>query len=256
MAAEHTPLSRHLDLCDPAHQLFVLAPEADQFGNRDHQQAVFGCELSQLRDPGHSRLLDVYDFTEDSGRLEPGHPRKVDCRLRVPRTFEDSASARLERHHMTRASEMVWCGRRIDQRTDRCRPIAGRDARGRPGLDIDAHEECRFEALGVICDHRIEFELPCALACNRGANESRCMADEERDRLGRRELGGHDQVAFVLSVLVVDDNDDLAALDGRNGVFNRRERRSRVRGHVVVSQFEDDAVTNARARSSRQHPAD
>src|SRR5207245_754723 len=43
------------------------------------------------------------------------------------------------------------------------------------------------------------------------------------DLLRRRELGGHDQVALVLTVLVVDDHDDLAATDRRDGVLDRRQ---------------------------------
>ncbi len=41
---------------------------------------------------------------------------------------------------------------------------------------------------------------------------------EERDLVGRRGFGGHDQVALVLAVLVVDDHDDLTAADGGDGV--------------------------------------
>ena len=41
-----------------------------------------------------------------------------------------------------------------------------------------------------------------------GADQPRGVPDEERHLLGRGVLGGHDQVAFVLPVLVVDDDDD------------------------------------------------
>ncbi len=44
------------------------------------------------------------------------------------------------------------------------------------------------------------------------------VAHEEGDLLGRGGLGGHDQVALVLAVLVVDHHDDLAPADGRDGV--------------------------------------
>ena len=47
---------------------------------------------------------------------------------------------------------------------------------------------------------------------------------EERDLVGRGELGRHDEVALVLAVLVVDDDDDLAAADGGDGVLDLGER--------------------------------
>ena len=43
------------------------------------------------------------------------------------------------------------------------------------------------------------------------ADVARGVADHERDQLGRGQLGGEDQVALVLAVLVVDDDDRPAA---------------------------------------------
>ena len=50
------------------------------------------------------------------------------------------------------------------------------------------------------------------------------VGDEERDRLGRRRFGGHDEVALVLAVLVVDDDDHLAPADRGHRVFYLGER--------------------------------
>ena len=72
------------------------------------------------------------------------------------------------------------------------------------------------------CDHRVEVELAGPLAGERGADDARGVAQEERDGLGRGELGRHDEVALVLAVLVVDDDDDLAAPDGGDGVLDLR----------------------------------
>src|SRR5690606_21105222 len=58
------------------------------------------------------------------------------------------------------------------------------------------------------------------------ADHPRGVADEEGDGLGAGRAGGHDQVALVLAVLVVDDHDDLASGDGRDGVLDRGEHRA------------------------------
>ena len=47
--------------------------------------------------------------------------------------------------------------------------------------------------------------------------------EKERDRLGGHELRRHDEIAFVLAVLVVDDDDHLAAGDGGDGFFDACE---------------------------------
>ena len=50
------------------------------------------------------------------------------------------------------------------------------------------------------------------------------MLRHEVDRLGRDVFGGHRQIAFVLAILVVNDDHHLAAADRGDGVFDGRER--------------------------------
>ena len=45
------------------------------------------------------------------------------------------------------------------------------------------------------------------------ADQARRVGQEEGDLLRGDRVGGHDQVALVLAVLVVDDDDDLAPPD-------------------------------------------
>ena len=53
------------------------------------------------------------------------------------------------------------------------------------------------------------------------ADQTRGVGEEERDLLGGDRVGGHDQVAFVLAVLVVHHDDHLAAPDRLDGIFYR-----------------------------------
>ena len=55
------------------------------------------------------------------------------------------------------------------------------------------------------------------LARQRRADDAAGVADDEGDLLGRGVDGGEDQVALVLAVVVVGDDDDLAALEGGDG---------------------------------------
>ena len=47
------------------------------------------------------------------------------------------------------------------------------------------------------------------------------VGEEEGDLLGGDGVGRHDQVALVLAVLVVDDDDDLAPTDRLDRILNR-----------------------------------
>ena len=48
---------------------------------------------------------------------------------------------------------------------------------------------------------------------DRHADQAAAVLGEEVDLLGSDELGGEDEVALVLAVLVVDQDDDLAGAD-------------------------------------------
>ncbi len=72
--------------------------------------------------------------------------------------------------------------------------------------------------------HEIEPELVAALGLHRQADEPAALAGHEVDDLGRRELRGDREVALVLAVLVVADDDHAPCLDVCDRVLDGRER--------------------------------
>ena len=52
---------------------------------------------------------------------------------------------------------------------------------------------------------------------DRGANDAGRMADDERHLLRRAKRRGDEEIALVLAVVVVGDNDKLAAREGGHG---------------------------------------
>ena len=67
-------------------------------------------------------------------------------------------------------------------------------------------------------------EFVAALGSQREADQPAPLLGHEVDRLGRRELRRHREVALVLAVLVVADDDHLAGADLFQGLFDGRER--------------------------------
>ena len=59
---------------------------------------------------------------------------------------------------------------------------------------------------------------------HRQADQPAAVRGHEIDRLRRDALRGDGQIAFVLAVLVVDDDDHLAVADGLDRVLDGRER--------------------------------
>ncbi len=102
---------------------------------------------------------------------------------------------------------------RIDSHLDRAGAVAGRDPRRDtlPGLDRD--REGGAERGLVAIRHRPELELRAPVGGQAQADEPAAMGGHEVDRLGGGELGRHGEVAFVLAVGRVDDNDHLPVPD-------------------------------------------
>ncbi len=173
---------------------------------------------------GHVHLLLVDDLAQHPRRVQAREPGQVDGRLGVARPFEDAALARLERKDVAGTGEIFRSGCGIDERLDRRGAVEGRDAGARSVAEVDGHQEGGALALGVLHHHRVQVQLTSTLGRDRRADVARRVVQEERDLLRGDELGGHDQVAFVLAVLVVDHDDDLTSPDGGDRVFDRCER--------------------------------
>jgi hypothetical protein len=122
------------------------------------------------------------------------------------------------------ANDVTRALRRVDGDLDRARSIRGGDA-GRDTLtrlDRDG-ERCPVGGL-VPVPHGREIEFVAALGREAEADQPTPFLGHEVDRLGRCELPSHDEVALVLSVCRVDDDDQSAVPDVLDRLLDRRER--------------------------------
>ena len=121
----------------------------------------------------------------------------------------------------------------VDGDLDRVRAVVRRDA-GRDALArLDRDGERGAERRLVLVGHLAQPELVAALLGQAEADEPARVRDHEVDGLGRRELGRDRQVALVLAVLVVDDDDEAAGADVLDRLLDGGERAlgARVSGH-------------------------
>ena len=145
--------------------------------------------------------------------IRPGEAREVDARLGVAGALEHAAGLGLERVDVAGLDEVARAAARVDGDLDRVRAVVRRDA-GRDALArLDRDRERRLQRRLVLRRHQVEAELLAALGRQREADEAARLLGHEVDRLGRHELRRHHEVALVLAVLVVAD-DDHPALRG------------------------------------------
>ena len=98
-----------------------------------------------------------------------------------------------------------------------------RNAGGQAFAIVDRYGEGGAERCIIMRHHGIELEAAGIFAGDRRADDAAAMADHEGHLLGRDLAGGSDQVAFILPVIVIDDDHHLAARNGGNGVLDAVE---------------------------------
>ncbi len=98
-------------------------------------------------------------------------------------------------------------------------------------------------------DHLGQFEPVQLVALHGGADQAAALAHHEGDDLGGDLLGGDDEVALVLAVLVVDDDHRPAGRDVADGLLDGVEPEGLLEEGVEVGdgQMGGHAVAPSRA---------
>ncbi len=203
-------------------ELLVAAAVLDEVGDGDHLQAVPLAVRDQVRDTGH-RPVVVHDLADDAARIQAGEPCEVDGGLGLADALEHAAGLRAQREHVARLHEVVRRRIGMDRDLDRVAAVGGRDAGRHAFARLDADRERGAERRLVVVGHRAQRELVGALLGEAEADQPARVRRHEVDRLGRRELRGDRQVAFVLAVGIVDDDDHPPLADVLDRLLDRRE---------------------------------
>ena len=172
-----------------------------------------------------------------------------------PDALQHAARLCTQREDVAGLHEVVRHGARVDRNLDRPRAVvrgdSGRDAFARLDRDGEGGTERRL----VVVRHRSQLELVAALRSQAEADQPAPVGRHERDRLGSDELRGDRQVALVLAIRVVDDDDEAPRADVLDRLLDRRERRRRLGRSQVGSHGRIVALSARRAarRTSRGH---
>ena len=219
-------VGRHLRRRDALHERLGVHAVLDQIRDGHHQQPVPLREARQLRHARH-RAVFVHHFADDAGRVRarrsaPDRPPPRSVRCAPARRRSGSAAG--------------TCGRGArDPPGCVSGSIAASTVAARSAAEMPVLVRC-FASIGdaepgvepraVLRHHQRNLELVEPLRRHRQANQPAAVARHEVDRLGRDLLGGDRQIAFVLAILVVDDDDHLAGANRLDGVLDAGERRA------------------------------
>jgi hypothetical protein len=168
--------------------------------------------------PWRHLAVFAHDLADHAGRGAAGHARQIHRALGVTGAHQDTPAFRPQREDVTGGDEIVGLGLRRDGDADGVRALACRDAGTDAVSGVDAHRERRTVRRAVVMRHHRQAQGLDAPLGQGQADEAAPLAGHEIDGLGRRQIRGHGQVALVLTILVVDHDDQLAGADVGDGL--------------------------------------
>ncbi|MNK84608.1 hypothetical protein D3C87_1044600 [compost metagenome] len=210
-------------LGNPLNGTFVDHPVVNQVGDGADLDVVFGGKSFQFGATGHGAVV-VHHFADHAARLETGHARQVARRFGVAGTGQGTAGLGHQREDVARADDVFSLGITGGGSLHGARTVGGGNAGGHAGGRFDRYSELGAETGTVARCHQRQLEQFAALAAHRHADQATGVLGHEVDVLGLAALGGHDQVAFVLAVFVIHEDDHLALADVFNQFFDAIER--------------------------------
>lgn len=192
-----------------------------------HFEVVFFDEVGELGESGHG-AVGVADLDPDGRGGEPGEFAEVDGALGLSDSDEDAAVAGAERVDVSGPDEVVAGGSGVEGEFDRFGAFLSGDAGGEAvlGVAVDGDGQRRAADGGIDGGLGVEVE-PVAVGLGEGEEEvAPGLSDHECDGLGCDELGSHDEVALVLAVFIVGEDDDPACSELVEDLFDGAERGS------------------------------
>src|SRR5437899_2249533 len=129
---------------------------------------------------------------------------------------------------MARTREVVGAHERVDERADRDGTVVGRGAGRDSPLGVHGDGERGAHGSGIVGDHHRDLELVQTLTEQRDADQAPTVLGHEVHGFRRHPVGRHHEVALVLAIFVVHDEEDAPLTDLLDALLDGRKR-----GHVV-----------------------
>ena len=176
-------------------------------------------ERLEVRQARHAAVV-AHDLADDAGGREAGEARQVDDALGLPGAHQHAAVARAQREDVAGRHDVGRAGVGPDRGADGRGAIGRRDAAADAVPRVDRDGERGAERRAVLAHHHGEAELVAAVLGERQADEPPPVRRHEVDVLGGDALGRDAEVALVLAILVVHEDDHAAGANLLQRLFD------------------------------------
>ena len=207
------------------HQLLRPTSIRDQVGNGPHGQFVLLGKTLEFGKPRHSAVV-IHDLREHTGRVLTSKTGEVHSGLGVPGPFQHTTGLVSQGVHVAGSGQVPRLGIRVEDRLDRPATVGGGDTGGGALGSVNRNGERRSTHICVIGNHHRKIELIETLA-NDGETDDAAGVSEHHANLVRRGIfGSNDEIAFVLTIFVIDHYHHLPAGDRLDYLLDPCERHS------------------------------
>ena len=207
--AEMTVFGRHVDFLAHLDERFLAETVGYEVLDGDNLQLVLMGEDLQLGHAGHGAIV-VHDLHECASRVEACQFTEVDGGFGMSAATQHTVLLGIEGVDMAWTTEGLGCRRRVGEGTDGGGTVVGRYACGAPLQLIDSDGKGGAQHRGVVLHLTGQVELLTAADGDGCTEHATGVLQHEVHHLGGDLLGGTDEVALVLTVFVIDHNDELA----------------------------------------------
>ncbi|ESX19577.1 hypothetical protein X767_22880 [Mesorhizobium sp. LSJC264A00] len=159
----------------------------------------------------------IDQLRDHANRRQAGKLAEIDRGFGMARAHQHAAFPSDQREDVAGPDEIRTADIAVGQVAHGQGAVLGRNAGGGAMLEIDADGKGRGVGGIIVGDHRLQIEPLGLLARHRRADDAGGVTDDEGHFLRAAMHGGNDQVALVLTPVIVHDDDDLAAFEGADG---------------------------------------
>ena len=155
-----------------------------------------------------------------------GQPRQIHRGFGLARPHQHAAFSRPQRKDVAGANQIARSAGRIDGHADGVRAVGRGDAGGDALGRFNGFAKCSAESRIVARGHGRQLERVADFGAERKADQAAGVPGHEIDDLGRDHLGRDGDVAFVLAIFIVDDDEHPPGPKVFDGFGNGSKRHS------------------------------
>ena len=202
------------------HQGFFLVAHAvsDQVRNGNHDQIMLLGKLDQLGGTHHGAILP-HNLTAQTNRCQTCQTAQVNGSFGMSRTDEYTAFTGAQGEHMSRTAEIRGLCLRIHRHHGSQRAFYCRNTGGSLHM-VNGNGKSSFMIVRILFHHLGQTQLIAVITAHRHADQTLGMGCHEVDIFCGCKLCGTNDIAFVFTIRVINDQNILSGTERVQCLFN------------------------------------